>query len=808
MEQGDFHLLQTVPPYHLQAIIKSRLSTPAGKGEGGPFDPESLTLDELAEYLFDPRACREVLRALGGPEACVLRELVACGGRANSRDLALYFSSAGSPFAAYTHAHEINESVVASPSSMLVSRYPTGGSSLYPVPHPHGAFEQALHHLLLLGLLFWGRQTNFVGRDYSSGVYDGVLIVPPTIVQLASQEWKLDEPPQRQEDEQLDEGMRTLQRALYLYWSLVAGTHDGLPLVSSGLLSRLALRQVIEHLASLNRFWPGLTMEQIHSESDVPYLLFIRLLLMKLDLLYEKQGTLRAAPAQEFFLLPLAERTWRCFHLWLETPFWNELASIPNVVAQPGPAPLEPAHEEVVRSRQVVVEHVLRAEPQTWHALPTFIARMKLYATYLLFPRQYGLRAERYSVGSNPYGWNFRLRRGWLTHREGWHLVEGGFIRSLITGPLAWLGMVELDEREHPDAFRLAQGTGQVARVTPPQASEEVWGRLVVQPNFDLVALAPVSEALLIKLDQFAERVRLEHIAQYHMNKASVARAIQLGLSAETIQQTLEQAAGGTIPQNVHYSLLEWERQVRRVELWPDATLLEVDEPELLDALFADPAARPWLVRRLAPTLAEVANEYLAPLQELLWQRDYLPALTSASQSQDLLSGVPLPMHEAQWYLLPDGLLRPCYALANLYLATELERITEADEASGWRRITPASLRRALASGIALTSIIDFLQRYCAGGIPGSFLIRLKLWGGGYTEQALQVQNSPLLSLPAQILNDILADEEIGPLLGTPVPAEKRVVPVSSENVGKVVELLRERGFEISEKPVDNGPVL
>lgn len=799
MELSDLHLLQTVPAYHVQAILKTRLITPFSGGQKGETEVAARDLEEIAEQLFEQRACRAVLRTLGEPEACVLRTLVACGGRANSRDLALYLSLADSPFASHTHPHERSDGLITYPPSSYLLRQAQTGSTLYPAPHPHGAFEQALHHLLLLGLLFWGKQTNFVGRDYSSGIYDGVLIVPQTIVRLANQEWQLDQGPGLLPGEQPGEGMHILQRALYLYWSLVASARDGLPLVNSRLLSRTALRQVLDNLAGLGAFWSDLAPEQIHTESDIPFLLFLRLLLMKLGLLVERQGTLHAAPAQAFFSLPLAERAWRCFHLWLETPFWNELAYIPNVIVQPGPAPLEAAHEEVVHSRQVVVKHVLRSVSGSWHALAAFIARMKLHATSLLFPRQYGLRAERYSAGSNPYGWNFRLRRGWLAHREGWHMVEGGFIRSLITGPLFWLGIVELDPAEHRDAFRLAQGAGLLTGQQPPASEDIAWGRLVVQPNFDLIVLAPVSEALLVSLDRFAERVRLEHIAQYHLSKASVTRAIQLGLTAETMQEILEQAAGGTIPQNVQYSLGEWERQARRIEFWRNAVLLEVDDPALLDELCADPEARAWVLRRLAPTLAEVSREHLAELQELLWQRDYLPAISSAARHQNLLAGASLPTHEPQWRLTPNGLLEPCYPLAHLYLATELERFTELDEATGWRRITPASLQQALDAGLALDGIIRFLQHYCADGIPGSLLIRLKLWGSGYASHPdLHIETAPLLSLSPQALSDILADEEIGPLLGTPVPEEERLVRVPQEKLERVIELLRERGFEVS----------
>lgn len=801
MESSDLPLLQTAPAYHIQAILKTRqaVRVSASQSPAEGLDPTSANMEEIAAYLFEPRACRELLHTLGEAEVCILRELVACGGRANSRDLALYFSSPGSPFVVHVHVHERSVHLPPQPTSLSTVGHAISGSSLYPPPHPHGVYEQALHRLLLLGLLFWGKQTNFIGRDYSSGVYDGVLIVPPTIVRCVRQEWQQTEQAGVAHDDYPGEGMRTLQRALYLYWSLVDGARDGLPLVSSRLLARTALRQVLEHFASFNRFWSGLSLEQIHIESDVPYLLFLRLLLMQLGLLVEHQGTVRAVAAREFFALPLAERAWRCFHIWLETSFWNELNFISNVVAQPGPAPLDPAHEEVVYSRQLVGEHVLRVAPENWHAVQTFIARMKLQAPYLLFPRQYGLRAERYSPGSNPYSWNFRLRRGWLTHREGWHIVEGGFIRSLIMGPLYWLGVVELNEAEHPDAFCLVPAAHLIERSEKPVTAEETWGRLVVQPNFDLVALAPVSETLLIDLDRFADRVRLEHIAQYHLSRTSVTRAIQLGLTAGDIQQQLEQATGGTIPQNVQYSLVEWERQARRIELWRGATLLEVDDPVFLDTLFADEQTRAWLLRRLAPTLAEVATEYLTQFQEALWQHGYTPTISSASQDQDLLNAPSLPVHEAQWKLLPDGLLQPCYALANLYLVAELEHITEMDRVTGWRKVTPDSLQQALRAGFTLEGIIRFLQHYCAGGVPGSFLIRLKLWGSGYTEPpAIQVEDVPLLSLSAQALQDVLADEEIGPLLGVPVSREKRLVRVSPDQLERVKALLHERGFDVS----------
>ena len=94
--------------------------------------------------------------------------------------------------------------------------------------------------------------------------------------------------------------------------------------------------------------------------------------------------------------------------------------------------------------------------------------------------------------------------------------------------------------------------------------------------------------------------------------------------------------------------------------------------------------------------------------------------------------------------------------------------------------------------------LIRFLQQYCEGGVPGSFLIRLKLWGGGYGEHpGIQVERAPLLYLPAEVLPDLLADEELQHLLGSEVAQQGRLVRVPPGNLEHVVELLKDRGFVV-----------
>src|SRR5215471_7152987 len=54
LNQNDLSLLQSVPPYHLQAIVKARRLPVSVHGQAinKQFDPASIPLIELAQYMF------------------------------------------------------------------------------------------------------------------------------------------------------------------------------------------------------------------------------------------------------------------------------------------------------------------------------------------------------------------------------------------------------------------------------------------------------------------------------------------------------------------------------------------------------------------------------------------------------------------------------------------------------------------------------------------------------------------------------------------------------------------------------------
>ncbi len=136
--------------------------------------------------------------------------------------------------------------------------------------------------------------------------------------------------------------------------------------------------------------------------------------------------------------------------------------------------------------------------------------------------------------------------------------------------------------------------------------------------------------------------------------------------------------------------------------------------------------------------------------------------------------------------------------MTELYLIAAVERFSDSDDLTGWRRITPIALQRAREANISLDAITNFLHHYCEGGIPPSFLIRLKLWGGGYPGQhTVTVEHTPMVRLSASVLQDLRNDSELAPLLGTELERESRLVHIQAEHVERVVDILKERGFVV-----------
>jgi hypothetical protein len=237
---------------------------------------------------------------------------------------------------------------------------------------------------------------------------------------------------------------------------------------------------------------------------------------------------------------------------------------------------------------------------------------------------------------------------------------------------------------------------------------------LLVQPNLEILAYRQgLTPGLIIRLGCFATWKGLGPACTLQLQPESVYRALEAGLSIETILQTLEQHGTRAIPPSVIDSLRTWSQKRDRITLYPAAALLEFGSSEEL----GEALARGLAAVRLSDRLALVPHEDLIDYRHfrLIGTRDYsLPPDRCVTVEAD---GVTLTIDLAR---------------SDLLLETELPRFAvpvERATANGRRqfRLTPESLAAAREGGLSIQALETwFLQRT---GVPLSPAARLLLSG-------------------------------------------------------------------------------
>lgn len=409
------------------------------------------------------------------------------------------------------------------------------------------------------------------------------------------------------------------QRDLYLYWR-EAWAADGLALTARGLVTRPALRRMRARLLAADGIRASDVADAEPTEAEDARLFFLRRLLQRLGLLRGASGDAGLLAAEQaemarYLAHPLAERLRICARLWVAGGWWPDA---PDPRAEPSRL-MTPAPPRIALARRRLLDALAAMTPDTIHALP-------------LAPRASTDRRTRTNV----------RRRTASVPLRATATTDGATERAALLGPLAWLGFAVVEETQVEgvrasvyragvavQALRAAEEEG--AALALPEAT----GRVVLSPDFTLVAYPPLTAPELLLLDACADEEAIELTARYRLSRSAFARARALGWNADEVARRLAALAGasgsptgGLFPANVRVTLDDWERHVERLRLTRDARVVTTRTAETLDALLADPRARQWVERRLAPTAALLVRAGVAPVRAWLLRHGGLPAVS------------------------------------------------------------------------------------------------------------------------------------------------------------------------------------
>jgi len=652
--------------------------------------------------------------------------------------------------------------------------------------------EDVLARLTLRGLVFSsGHPAPWTG-SVRLGLSPGqTLVVPEPLRALLPRpplppvEWGRGNLPAPMEASSTD----AAQRDLFIYWSCVRAQPS--PLTQAGLLHRRTLRTINEQLLA-----PDPSAVSASVETDAPRLYFMRLLLQDLGLLAIEHGHLHSTGVRnrvpDIWRLSSAQRSKTCVQVWLRMRRWSELASL-NVST---------VSFDLPQARVVLLEQLRLLTPGVWVSAERFLRRLAIVAPRLLFRARDPSAHNSTSPASAYYS-----DANHATRQSHWFAeIEAAFVGGALSGPLHWLGLLDVSADEgRLLAFRINPDGARALGLEPalPDNAPDSTGdaRVIVLPNFRILALGPVSEATLAQLEMLADRVNVDRSAfEYVLSRETVYRAQKDGLSVPTIVAFLQQASdaappradgaappradGAALPQNVLRTLEEWGEQHERIVFHRGVTLCQAAGPDVMERLWGDASLLKHLERALTPTVALVRRGRATALQEALLQQGWMPAF---SPRDDDCAG--------RVVLTGAGELQPVHDGPDLRLEACLRDLSE--ERDGRRYVTQGAVETATRAGLSVPEYLRRLAVLHHGPLPDEWRTRIRAWGHYYGPATLR--KAVLLEVKdAATADELLADPLLAPLLAR-LPSEPhgKTLVVRTEDLDSLRRLLGNHGVDV-----------
>jgi hypothetical protein len=329
------------------------------------------------------------------------------------------------------------------------------------------------------------------------------------------------------------------------------------------------------------------------------------------------QLTLNPDPARTWLQASPARRLLTLQTAWRDDADWNDLWHVPSLKPQPTGWKNDP-----VLARRRVLDFLAHCHPGEWYGIDELTTAVK--ASDPDFQRPDGDYTAWYIHDLNGQP---------LMGFEHWDKVEGALLRYLMSGPLYWLGVMDLGFEEdsgHPTTFRLAD-TGLPLLGLAPPPSDEPRPEDQAPPHTlavgdDSTVRVPLAASLYARfqLARFADFLGRErdHV-RYRLSPLSLTHARQQGITPEQVRAFLGRVSGDRVPAKVLDDLRRWYERSGSIRLEQEV-VLRVDHPETLQALRRDSAIAPLLGEVLGPQAVLIPRANVRLVRRWLMAHGYL----------------------------------------------------------------------------------------------------------------------------------------------------------------------------------------
>ena len=306
----------------------------------------------------------------------------------------------------------------------------------------------------------------------------------------------------------------------------------------------------------------------------------------------DDQGMPISRITKTFLESPRAEALTFLTSGWMKNAQFNELSLLSTLeiegVWQNNP----------LLARQFILDLIKEIPQGTWWSISSLIQAIKKEKTDFQRP------AGDYD------SWFIRSRQSgnFLRGFSSWDEVDGELIYFLLTGPLHWLGILDLaasHPKSPPTAFRLTSWADSLLSEYPPQglSQENAPIQIKSDASFILTDHTPrTARYIIARFCQWKPFAPGEY--HYVLTPRSLGEAGERGLKPAHLVRSLKKYAGSPIPPSVLKAIEQWSRSGPQAQV-SEVIILEVSSSEILDALKKTSAAR-YISQTLTPTMVVI----------------------------------------------------------------------------------------------------------------------------------------------------------------------------------------------------------
>ena len=311
-----------------------------------------------------------------------------------------------------------------------------------------------------------------------------------------------------------------------------------------------------------------------------------------------------------FLEAPRGEALAQLVRAWLESEQFNELHQIPGLICE-GEWKNNPH-----KTRKYIMKLLSAVPREKWWSLAAFVQGIR--EAYPDFQRPAG-DYESWFIRSTSED---KYLRGFVN----WDKIDGALIRYVITGPLHWLGIVDLAcpaPELSPSAFLIKKVSGELlqGKAVPDLTTET--GKVQVTSRGWIHVPRRAPRAVRYQIARFCEwEDEKWDEFQYRITPPALEKACEQGLKLEHLLVLLQKQAAAPLPPALVRALKRWGKNgtEARVE---NQVILRLSDPKVLEGLRKSKASR-FLGEPLGPAAVIIHAGAQAKVQAALLELGFL----------------------------------------------------------------------------------------------------------------------------------------------------------------------------------------